>query len=101
MLATVLCWPVVAIALTLVWPGPQLPPVFTVDNSVGAQPTVEPPVDSGTQLALNENGTARIFWEIPEDGVVQLTIEIDEAGNAVGVESDTVDLPEAVTGVAD
>ena len=72
-----IAWPVMVTLCAVLWPGPRQVPEFQAANSVGANPTVIPPVDSGTQLALAEDGSARIFWTIPEEGVVELTIEID------------------------
>jgi hypothetical protein len=66
------------VAAALVWPGPgKAPkPSSAPKAAPAATPAADESVKPGYFSRTSAEGSARVFWSVPEDGKVSLTIEI-------------------------
>jgi hypothetical protein len=66
------------VTASVLWPGPGAAPEFktTAQRVQPATPPVDDAIKPGYISRTSAEGSARVFWSVPEDGQVSLTIEI-------------------------
>lgn len=69
---------VLVVGVAIIWPGTGEAPMYSVAaaREVPASPPVDDEIKPGYISRISAEGSARVFWTVPESGEVSLTIEI-------------------------
>ncbi len=74
------------VGASVLWPGPNAAPDYQSASTrvAPASPPVDDPIKPGYISRVSAEGSARVFWSVPEDGQVSLTIEIPPEKRTAG-----------------